>query len=130
MIGRAGSHGPWISFLYFCSPISHQLHIPMHTKVKKLPSIAPATNTPRPPPVNVTNTPPHAVTTSTSVSTAWPRHDRARSSRRNMGNSPKISMEKRVNEKTCVVDGSREASTADAIIAELVEMEAGSLLHS
>jgi hypothetical protein len=36
-------------------------------------------------------------------------------------------MEKRVNEKTCVVEGSREARTADAIIAEFVDIEAGNL---
>lgn len=36
-------------------------------------------------------------------------------------------MENRVNEKTWVVDGRREASTADAIIAEFVDIEAGSL---
>jgi hypothetical protein len=36
-------------------------------------------------------------------------------------------MEKSVRENTCVVEGSREASTVDAIIAEFVEMDAGSL---
>lgn len=36
-------------------------------------------------------------------------------------------MEKRVKENTWVVDGSRDASTAEAIIAEFVEIEAGSL---
>lgn len=35
-------------------------------------------------------------------------------------------MEKRVKENTWVVDGSRDASTAEAIIAEFVEIEAGS----
>jgi hypothetical protein len=44
-----------------------------------------------------------------------------------MGNSPYISMENRVKEKTCVVDGNLEARTADAIIAEFVEIEAGNL---
>jgi hypothetical protein len=46
-----------------------------------------------------------------------------------MGNRPNTSIENKVKEKTCVVDGSREASTADAIIAEFVEIEAGSLHH-
>jgi len=36
-------------------------------------------------------------------------------------------MEKRVNEKTCVVDGRRDARTADAIMAELVDIDAGNL---
>jgi hypothetical protein len=36
-------------------------------------------------------------------------------------------MEKRVSEKTCVVDGRREARTADAIMAEFVDIEAGNL---
>jgi hypothetical protein len=36
-------------------------------------------------------------------------------------------MENSVKEKTCVVDGSLEASTADAIIAEFVDMDVGSL---
>jgi len=36
-------------------------------------------------------------------------------------------MEKRVNEKTCVVDGRRDARTADAIMAEFVDIEAGNL---
>ena len=36
-------------------------------------------------------------------------------------------MENNVREKTCVVEGSRDARTADAIIAELVEIDAGSL---
>jgi hypothetical protein len=44
-----------------------------------------------------------------------------------MGKRPKISIEKSVNEKTCVVEDSLEARTADAIIAEFVDMEVGSL---
>ena len=36
-------------------------------------------------------------------------------------------MEKSVSEKTWVVDGSRDARTADAIMAELVDMDVGSL---
>jgi hypothetical protein len=44
-----------------------------------------------------------------------------------MGNRPNISMEKSVRENTCVVDGSLEASTADAIIAEFVDIDVGSL---
>lgn len=44
-----------------------------------------------------------------------------------MGKRPKTSMEKRESEKTCVVDGNRDASTVEAMRAELVEMEAGRL---
>lgn len=47
--------------------------------------------------------------------------------RRKMGNKPKTSMEKSVREKTCVVDGSHEASTADAMTAVFVENDAGRL---
>jgi hypothetical protein len=36
-------------------------------------------------------------------------------------------MEKSVKENTCVVDGRREARTVEAIIAEFVEIDAGSL---
>lgn len=41
MIGRAGSHGPYISFLYFCNPISHQLHPPMATAEMMQPTTMP-----------------------------------------------------------------------------------------
>ena len=44
-----------------------------------------------------------------------------------MGNRPNTSMENMVREKTWVVEGSREASTVDAMRAELVEMDAGRL---
>jgi len=127
MIGLAGSHGPWISFLYFCSPISHQLQTPMHMKVSELPMSTPATKDPRPPPAKVMNTPPHAAMVNWIVRVKWPTHDRVRSCRRKMGKRPNISIENKVREKTCVVEGSREARTADAIIAELVDMEVGSL---
>jgi hypothetical protein len=46
-----------------------------------------------------------------------------------MGKRPKISIEKRVREKTWVVDGSLDASTAEAIMAEFVDMDVGSLYH-
>lgn len=36
-------------------------------------------------------------------------------------------MEKSVREKTCVVEGNREARTAEAIMAEFVDIEAGKL---
>lgn len=81
----------------------------------------------RPPVVKIRNVPPQAAMVSTAVRIRWPRQDRARSSRRKIGSRPKISIEKRVKEKTCVVDGRREASTADAIMAELVDIEAGNL---
>jgi 5S rRNA maturation endonuclease (ribonuclease M5) len=38
-------------------------------------------------------------------------------------------MEKRVNEKTCVVEGRRDASTVEAMSAALVEREAGNLFY-
>jgi len=44
-----------------------------------------------------------------------------------MGNKPNTSMEKSVRENTWVVDGSRDASTVEAINAELVEIDAGRL---
>jgi hypothetical protein len=44
-----------------------------------------------------------------------------------MGKRPKTSIEKSDSEKTCVVEGSRDASTVEAMRAELVEMEAGRL---
>jgi hypothetical protein len=59
----------------------------------------------------------------------WLDQDRESSSRRKIGNRPNISMEKSVKEKTCVVDGSLEASTADAIIAEFVDMDVGNLCY-
>jgi hypothetical protein len=46
-----------------------------------------------------------------------------------MGKRPKTSMENRVRENTCAVDGRREARTVEAIIAEFVEIDAGSLQH-
>jgi hypothetical protein len=127
MMGRAGSQGPYISFLYFCSPISHQLQMPIATKVIILPSMTPAIQALRPPPVNVANTAPPAVVTNATVKAMLPFRDFARSCRRNMGKRPNTSIENNVSEKTCVVDGNREASTVDAISAELVEMEAGKL---
>lgn len=39
-------------------------------------------------------------------------------------------MENNVNEKTCVVEGSRDASTVDAISAAFVDREAGNLQPS
>jgi hypothetical protein len=47
--------------------------------------------------------------------------------RRNTGNRPNTSIEKRVREKTWVVDVSREASTVEAMRAALVERESGNL---
>jgi hypothetical protein len=129
MMGLAGSQGPWISFLYFCSPISHQLQIPIPKKVTIPPRITPAIQAPRPPPVNVIKTAPHEVMTSTKVKVKWPRHEIDRRCLLKIGNSPKTSMENKVSENTWVVDGSRDASTVEAISAELVEMDAGRLLH-
>jgi len=127
MIGLAGSQGPWISFLYLCNPISHQLQMPIHKNVKLHPSTTPVRKATRPPPVRVTNKPPHAAIVSKTLRARWLDREWTSSCLRNMGKSPKISIEKRVSEKTCVVDGSLDASTADAIMAELVDMEVGSL---
>jgi hypothetical protein len=54
----------------------------------------------RPPPVSVTKTPPQAAIVRTMVRTKWLRQECTRSCRRKIGNRPKISMEKRVKEKT------------------------------
>jgi hypothetical protein len=107
--------------------MSHQLQIPMHRMVKLHPSTTPVTKAVRPPPVKVTNTPPHAVMVSKTVSRRWLSQEWTSSCRRKMGKRPNISIEKRVREKTCVVDGSLEARTADAIIAEFVDMDVGSM---
>jgi hypothetical protein len=101
--------------------------MPMHKNVKLHPSTTPARKATRPPPVRVTNKPPHAAMVSKTVRTRWLDREWISSCLRNMGKSPKISIEKRVSQKTCVVDGSLDASTADAIIAELVDMEVGNL---
>jgi hypothetical protein len=101
----------------------------MHRTVRLQPSTTPVTNAVRPPPVRVTNTPPHAAMVSMMVRRRWLDQDRESSSRRKIGNRPNISMEKSVKEKTCVVDGSLEASTADAIIAEFVDMDVGNLCY-
>lgn len=107
--------------------MSHQLQRPIAKKVMMPPIITPARKEPRPPPVRVTKTPPQAVVTRATVKTRWPLGDLARSCLRKIGNRPKISIENSVKENTCVVDGNREASTADAIMAELVDMDAGRL---
>lgn len=127
MMGRAGSQGPYISFLYFCSPMSHQLQIPIARNVRMLPNIIPAIHAPWPLPVSVANTAPLAVVTNRTVKAIWPRRDLARSWRRKIGNKPNTSMENSVREKTCVVEGSLEARTVDAMSAELVEIDAGRL---
>jgi hypothetical protein len=128
MIGLAGSQGPCISFLYFCNPMSHQLQIPMARNVRMPPSTTPAIHAPLPPPVKVTETLPQALMMRAIVRARWPRRDIDRRCRRKMGNRPNTSMENSVSEKTCVVDGSRDASTVEAIKAELVDIDAGSLL--
>ncbi len=60
----------------------------------------------------------------------WPDVDSALSCLRKIGKRPKTSMEKRVKENTWVVEGSRDARTAEAIMAEFVDIEAGSLHKS
>lgn len=68
-----------------------------------------------------------APATRARVRRRWPRHEMWRRWRRNTGKSPKTSMLKSVREKTCVVEGRREASTVEAMRAALVEREAGNL---
>jgi hypothetical protein len=73
--------------------------------------------------------PPHAAIVSKMVRSRWLLQELTSSCRRKMGKRPKISIEKRVKEKTCVVEDSLEARTADAIMAELVDIEVGSLQY-
>src|ERR1700712_5784205 len=109
MMGRAGSQGPCISFLYFCKPISHQLQPPIASPVTKTPITVPITpfsqgnpkSPPPPPPYpNIIPTPPPAPITRRVVRVTCPRHDRCRAYRRKTGKSPKTSIENRVSEKT------------------------------
>ena len=101
--------------------------MPMARNVIAFPSIMPTIHATCPPPVSVANTAPLATVTNRTVKAMWPRRDLARSWRRKMGNKPNTSIENSVKEKACVVEGSREASTVDAMSAELVEMDAGRL---
>ena len=127
--GLAGSHGPITTFLYFCSPINHQLQPPMPTIVPSPHSTIPAIAAFHPPSrTNVTPMPAPATMTRESVRRRCPRQEICRRWRRKTGKSPKTSMLKRVREKTCVVLGRREARTVEAIRAALVEREAGKLL--
>jgi len=82
----------------------------------------------QPPPLTIIPTPALAPNTNTTVRIRCARHDTWRRWRRNIGNSPKTSMEKRVKEKTCVVDVRRDASTVDAMSAALVDKDAGNLV--
>lgn len=124
MIGRAGSHGPCISFLYLWSPINHQLHPPIARPAMRFPSVIPTTAAFHPPRVTTIPTPPPAPITRSAVRATCQRQDTWRKCLRKTGNSPKTSIEKSVREKTCWVDGSREASTVDAMRAAFVEREA------
>lgn len=127
MIGLAGSQGPWISFLYFCSPRSHQLQIPIARRIKILPATLPTIAAVHPPPLMVTPTPLPAPITRKTVVTTCARNDTCLRWRRKTGKRPNTSIENRVSEKTWVVDVRREARTVDAIKAALVEREAGNL---
>lgn len=60
-----------------------------------------------------------------AVARTWPIHDSWRRWRRNTGNRPKTSILKSVNEKTCVVEVRREASTVDAMSAAFVDRDDG-----
>lgn len=127
MIGLAGSHGPWISFLYLCSPMSHQLVRPMARLVSILPRTIPMTAAFQPPPEIVMPSPPLAPMTTKAVNVRWPRQETCRRCRRKTGKRPKTSMLNSVRLKTCVVDGSRDAKTVDAESAAFVDREAGNL---
>ena len=126
--GLAGSQGPITTFLYFCNPISHQLHPPIPTIVPSphstTPTIAAFQSPSR---TNVTPIPAPAPMTRERVSRRWPRHEMCRRWRRKTGKRPKTSMLKRVRLKTWVVLGSLEARTVEAMRAALVEREAGKL---
>jgi hypothetical protein len=74
--------------------------MPMHKTVKLHPSMTPVTKAVRPPPVKVTNTPPHAAMVSKIVRRRWLLQDLTSSCRRKIGKRPKISIEKSVREKT------------------------------
>jgi hypothetical protein len=80
--------------------MSHQLQIPTTKKVKLHPSMTPVMKAVRPPPVKVTNTPPQAAMVSRIVRSMWLLQECTSSCRRKIGKSPKISIEKRVREKT------------------------------
>lgn len=71
-----------------------------------------------------------APTTNARVRSKWPRQEMWRRWRRKTGKRPKTSIEKRVREKTCVVEGRREARTVEAMRAALVDREAGNLYRS
>lgn len=101
--------------------------MPIARNVRMLPRITPAIHAPRPPPVKVTKTPPQALTISIMVSVRCPVKDLDLRCRRKIGKRPNTSIEKRVRENTWVVEGSRDASTVDAISAELVDIDAGRL---
>lgn len=127
--GLAGSQGPITTFLYFCNPINHQLQPPIPTPLPTPQAITPHTilfhlssllerTIPMPAP---------APTTRVRVRSKCPRHEIWRRCRRKTGKRPNTSMEKRVREKTCVVEGRREARTVEAMRAALVEREAGNL---
>ena len=130
--GRAGSHGPITTFLYFCNPINHQLHPPITPTL-------PTPHKPTPPTTafhlaasRLASTMPMPVpapTTSAKVRKRCPRQEIWRRWRRKTGKSPKTSMLKRVRLKTWVVLGRREARTVEAITAALVDREAGNLVE-
>jgi hypothetical protein len=126
-MGRAGSQGPWISFLYLCNPMSHQLVIPMARHVRIPPRIAPPTPAFQPRPVIVTQSPPPAPRTINAVNAKCPVQDECRTCRLKTGNSPNTSILKSVKLNTSFVYFSREARTVDAIRAAFVDREAGNL---
>jgi hypothetical protein len=129
MTGLAGSQGPWISFLYRCSPISHQLVAPMPRSVTTPPRITPKTAYANPPPeMTIPNTP-EASTIRKIVSVRWSGQEWCLRCRRKTGKRPKTSMLNRVRLNTWIVDGSREARTVLAIKAAFVESEAGNLVE-
>lgn len=74
--------------------------------------------------VKMTARPPPAPMTSASVSKTWPVQDTFRRWRLKIGKRAKISMEKRVREKTWAVAGRRDARRVDAISAAFVDRDA------
>lgn len=128
-MGRAGSQGPWISFLYLCKPMSHQLVIPIARHVRIPPRTAPPTPAFQPPPVMVTQSPPPAPRTINAVKAKCPVQDACRTCRLKTGNNPNTSILKSVKLKTSFVYLRRDARTVEAMRAAFVDREAGNLVE-
>ena len=109
-------------FLYRCNHINHQLHPPI------MPGpIRPIHPQAQPQPTFIPN-PTAAPQTSIIVRVICPLQLICLRYLRKTGNKPKTSIEKSTRENTWVVVGRRDANTTEAMIAALVESEAGNLI--